>query len=521
MPYNPKDLTQTNPFVGFIERGVSGADYYHSAPTAMPTFRRMVVLDVISDPRAILGNDTKKLDYFRNIIGVSNMQYANVLPRNTIVGQMIRSDQPPMFLFPFFPSHLALPCKPGECVWAIIEDPEMSPIDIAYWVCRITEPHIADDVNHTHPSRAMDPSFAGIDRTSKVDRSKNDGKTNPRYELRNGTVKVNYGVRDTDSNNLLVTNSAQDDYFELLVTQTDSSQLMQYEAIPRFKKRPADVVLEGSNNALIVLGTDRISSVGSFFTGSAGTESADLVNGPRPSLISEAYFTGSAGSIDLVVGRGQTASTLGQQATTTSIVGSTKDKPGYPIKQELAKAEDQLSAQEGDFDAVNDRSRIQISQRTKVDENYALTEFNSGEFEVLDSDSGDAGIVLKTDKVRLIARSDIQFIVKGFSNGNNVVNETIMNESEDSANWSTIIIKSNGDIIIKPADKGIIKLGDDTADRALLCTDFPATLIQTPAQKSVNPATPPLLNTMGGKFGGTGIPMQGTWASKILVTGAK
>lgn len=515
MAYNPKDLTQTNPFVGFIERGVSGAEYFNSSPTSMPTFRRMVVLDVISDPRAILGNDRKKLDYFRNVIGVSNMQYANVLPRNTIVGQMIRSDQPPMFLFPFFPSHLALPCKPGECVWSIIEDPELSPIDIAYWICRITEPHIADDVNHTHPSRALDPSFAGIDRTSKVDRSKNDGKTIPRYELRNGTVKVNYGVRDTDSNNLLVSNSTQEEYFELLVTQTDGSRLMQYEAIPRFKKRPADVVLEGSNNTLIVLGTDRISSVGSF------AEGADFVNGPQPSLTSETYFTGSAGSIDLVVGRGQTAATLGQQATTTSIIGSTKDKPGFPIKQELAKAEDQLSVQEGDFDVVNDRSRIQISQRTKVDENYALTEYNSGEFDVLDSDSGDAAIVLKTDKVRLIARSDIQFIVKGFTDGTNAVNETIMNESDDNTNWSTITIKSNGDIIIKPADKGIIKLGDDTADRALLCTDFPATLIQTPAQKSVNPTTPPLLNTMGGKFGGTGIPMQGTWASKILVTGAR
>jgi len=513
--WNPKDLLDSvDPILGYIESGIHGG-HFKTVPSTMPTFRRMVVLDVISDPRAILGNDRKKIDYYKDVLGVSNTQFVNVLPRNTIVGQMIRSDQPPMFLFPFFSSHLSLPCKPGECVWSIVEDPEINPIEIAYWMCRITEPHIADDVNHTHPSRAADPSFAGIDRTSKVERSKNDGKTKPRYELRNGEIKVNYGERSIDTNKLLVTNTVQEDYFELLVTQSDSSQLVQFEAVPRFKKRPSDIVLEGSNNTLIVLGTDRISSVGTF------TDDGDSINGPKPSLTAASYFTRSAGSIDLVVGRGQTATTFGQQVDTTSILKSTKDSPGLPIKQEIAKAEDQLTPQEGDFDAVNDRSRIQISQRTKVDENYILTEFNSGEFDVLDSDGGDSAIVLKTDKVRLIARSDLQFIVKGFDAGTNVVNESIMNELDDSANWSTIIIKSNGDVIIKPSEKGMIKLGDDTADRALLCTDFPATLIDTPTQKSVNPHTPPLLNTMGGKFGGTCIPSQGTWASKILVTGAR
>ena len=513
--WNPKDLLNSvDPIQGFVEQGIHGA-HFNTVPATMPTFRRMIVLDVISDPRAILGNDRKKIDYYKSVLGISNIKYVNVLPRNTIVGQMIRSDQPPMFVFPFFPSHLSLPCKPGECVWAIIEDPELNPIDIAYWMCRITEPHIADDVNHTHPSRASDPSFAGIDRSSKVERSKNDGKTSPRYELRNGVAQVNYGQRSTDLNNLIVANTAQEDYFELLVTQTDSAQLVEFEAIPRFKKRPSDIVLEGSNNALIVLGTDRISSIGTF------VDDAEQQNGPRPSIANSAYFTRSAGSIDLVVGRGQTAPTFGKQTFTTTILGSTKDKPGLEFKHELAKAEDEITPREGDFDVVNDRSRIQISQRTNVDDNYTLADFNSQKFGIEDSIEGDAAIVIKTDKIRLIARSDMQFIVKGFKSANNVIDEIIMNELDDEVNWSTITIKSNGDVIIKPSEKGMIKLGDDNADRALLCTDFPATLIETPNQTSVSAATAPLLNTMGGKFGGTGISLQGTWASKILVTGAR
>jgi hypothetical protein len=244
-------------------------------------------------------------------------------------------------------------------------------------------------------------------------------------------------------------------------------------------------------------------------------------NGPRPSIADSAYFTRSAGSIDLVVGRGQTAPTFGKQTFTTTILGSTKDKPGLELKHELAKAEDEITPREGDFDVVNDRSRIQISQRTNVDDNYTLADFNSQKFGIEDSIEGDAAIVIKTDKIRLIARSDMQFIVKGFKSANNVIDEIIMNELDDEVNWSTITIKSNGDVIIKPSEKGMIKLGDDNADRALLCTDFPATLIETPNQTSVSAATAPLLNTMGGKFGGTGISLQGTWASKILVTGAR
>jgi len=512
--WNPKDpLDSIDPILGFVEHGVN-ARHFNTVPTSMPTFRRMVVLDVITDPRLILGQDNRKIEYYREVLGVDDFRYVNVLPRNTIVAQEIRSNKTPMFVLPFFSSHLSLPCKPGEVVWAIIEDPDIQS-DIAYWVCRTPDLHNADDVNHTHPSRNDDPSLAGIDRTSKVQRTQNDGKTVPIYELRNGPVKIEHGIRKTDVTKLLVLNN-DEEYFEKLVTQTDASRLLQYEAIPRFRKRPGDIVLEGTNNSLIVLGTDRQSSASDY--------SSDVNNiyGPVPSFPAS-NLTGSAGSIDLVVGRGQTSNTLGLSAITTSIFGATKDSPGLAIdhnglpKRELAKAEDQLSNEEGDLDLKNDRSRIQISQRTNVDKNLSIDSFNDEEFSVQDANNGDAAIVIKTDKIRLVARSDIELLVTGFNEIQNSEGLTIKDENSEDNNekFAAIIIKSNGDIIFRPSDTGFIKLGDDTADKALLCTDFPATLLNG----EVSPATPPLLNTMGGKFGGTGIPTQGTWASKILVTG--
>jgi len=294
---------------------------------------------------------------------------------------------------------------------------------------------------------------------------------------------------------------------------------MAYESVPRFKKRPGDLALEGSNNSLIVLGTDRASTAANFSIGE---------NGARQFFPSHDFIE-DAGSIDLVAGRGQTNLTAGLEVATTTINNATVDVPGNVLKKELGKAEDQVSKFEGDFDLYNDRSRIQISQRTLPDLKFGISDYNIEEFEIEDSDDGDAAIVIKTDKIRLIARSDIQILVTGFAEANNTKGRKIKVENgnsddadlDKSENFSSIVIRSNGDIIIKPAEKGMIKLGDDTADRALLCTDTPATLIELPSQTTVSAATAPLSNTMGGRFGGTGIPTQGTWASKVLVTGAK
>jgi len=530
MGINPRDFIQSSDITTqFVEGNlISPKGQLDSAPLHNPTFKKMVILDVVTDPISILGSEMqtiKKIEYWRNILKVTNLKYANVLPRNTIVGHFINSNESPMFAFPFFPSHFSLPCKPGETVWVIIEDPDLPKPDIVYWMCRVTEPHIADDVNHTHAPRSYDISFAGVDRSSKKDRSENNGKTKPVYELRNGNVLIT-GANDErriDRNNLLIMTANEEDYFEKLIRVTDASQLIQYEAVPRFKKRPGDIVLEGTNNSLIVLGTDRSSSAGKY-------EDTGTVMGPVPSTMPEDMQGGDAGSIDLVVGRGQTKETFGEQVSTTSIFGATSSTAGIEIKKELGKAEDQLSLKEGDFDLKNDRSRIQISQKTKVDTNYGLSSYNSSfsagnpspGTPIKDDEDGDAAIVIKTDKIRLIARSDVEILVTSYKDGANAKEAFIKNEVDDTKKWASVVIKSNGDIVFKPSELGYIKLGDDDANLGIVCSDAPV----TPTNGTV--VGPPMITTMGGQFAGSKpagtaanspclAPGQAKYASKVLI----
>lgn len=488
------------------------------APPTTPTFVRMVVLDVIFDPNGD-AKDQKKRQMWSidtpDRRAVSNPEYTNSLPRNTIVAQRVGSDLPPMFVFPFFPSHLAMPCKPGECVWAMIEKPDAEQVKMAFWFCRITEPHPSDDVNHSHHGNAFEPSASqgSKDKFNNDKSGKSESGEDAVSELRNGIVVTSKGERKTSPENLLI-KGAPEDIFERLIKDSDASKLMSYEPIPRFRKRPADLALEGSNNALIVLGTDRGGPAGEY--GPPQTDQ-DKITRTRIARYPESDFKESAGSIDIVAGRGQVEEKLGKLMKTTSIKGAKE------LKKEINKSESVISAKEGDLDYKNDRSRALISQRTRVDSKFDLSSHNSSVgIGVADSADGDAAVVIKSDKVRIIARSDLQLIVTNYSDSRSPTSAPIKIDEENTSKWASITIKRSGDIIFSPSDEGYIKLGDDTADRAILCTDLPAVKASVPGVSSaVSPATAALTTTMGGAFGGTGIASQGTWAKKVLVTGAK
>lgn len=483
------------------------------------TFMRMIVLEVIFDPYII---DDDKIAYWRHVLQVSNYHYSNLLPRNTIIAQRVKTSRSPasqpIFLFPFFPSHLSLPCKPGEMVWAMFEDPNAKEKDLGFWFCRVSEPHIGDDVNHAHVATKLDQTNV----QSLLQRS--SGSRLPVYELRNGAAFINNQGEKVEKAGTEIldppTSFSKFEVFEQLITTTDSSKLMQYEAVPRFRKRPGDIAIEGSNNSLIVLGTDRPGPIAEYTF--LENVPPDLQNpGAIPAMSginATSSISGSAGSIDLVAGRG-TLPTTGGTAVSTTRLASSSDNP-EEIKKEIAKFPlEAVSPTEGDPDLINDRSRVLISQRTSVDNNFGTSGYNS-QFQIGDSAEGDAAITIKTDKVRIIARSDISLIVTNFTYTPTSLDNTTAgyrtDNLSDQSKWASITIKTNGDIVFTPSSEGYIKLGDDTADRALLCTDTPATL----NQGKVLPTTTALSNTMGGKFGGTQIPGQGTWAKKILVTGA-
>jgi len=452
-------------------------------PTPNSTFVRMIVKEVISDPNNDLKDEGKKTEW--QGMGVTNMNYANKLPRNTIIAKKVGEDVDPMFVFPFFPSHLSMPCKPGECVWVMFEKPEASQSDMAFWFCRIVEPHMSDDINHSHPGGSFEPSLypSTKERLENEKIGSNITGENVWHELRNAPVVINGDDRVT-AREAVILKGEPEDIFEKLITLTDASKLMTYEAVPRFRKRPGDVVLEGSNNSLLVLGTERSGSL-------------------EKSQVSE------AGSIDIVVGRGQIESTLGKEASTTWMKDAKGLTKGSELKKELNKSLDVIVPKEGDPDFKNDRSRILVSQKTAVDQNFGLKDYNNSKG-LKDNANGDAAIVIKSDKLRLIARSDVEILVTGFSTGITPNKQSKKDQNDDTKKWASIIIKSSGDIVLTPADEGLLKLGGEGASLAVLCS--PSTPIK-PGEVTAIPIT----DTMGGSLGVAGASSTGTFAKKVVL----
>jgi hypothetical protein len=470
----------------------------------LPTFQRMVVLETISDPSVV---DDNKIDYWRHVIKVSNVQFARALARNTIIAQRILTGitevNQPMFFLPFFPSHLSLPCKAGEVVWTMFEDPNARIKEMGFWFCKVAAPHFIDDVNHTHFPQQLDHSF------NTTIEKKMAGKDEAIYELQNGKVNSSKnGERFiVDGSKVLSVDYLKPDNFafEKLVTESDSSKMTQYESVPRFKKRPGDIALEGTNNTLIVLGTDRTGPISNYETVDEG------LGGTIP-VPPEADLFGSAGSIDIVTGRGMLEKTGGKPASLISLVD------GQELYETLEKHK--TVAEEGDPDFVNDRSRVLISQRTSVDKNFKINDYLKFAG-ISDDPQGDAAVVIKSDKVRIIARSDISFIVTNYVE--NPENNEIKKDDDDVLNWASITIKRSGDIIFTPSASGVIKLGGEDANQAILCTNRIAKV-----EDGEVDALP--IATTGGGFVGTAggntddeavnlvrAPDLGTFSTKVLI----
>ncbi len=125
------------------------------------------------------------------------------------------------------------------------------------------------------------------------------------------------------------------------------------EAVPNYNRRISEKVIEGANNASIVLGRDRPGEIGSGYGNETG-----------------------AGNIDLVVGR----------VSRDIQEGIINDKS---LNYEPTVVDTNLSA---------DASRIYISQKTDVDANFATCAGSVGESKAM------AAIAIKSDSVRVISR---------------------------------------------------------------------------------------------------------------------
>jgi len=343
---------------------------------ASPTnFRKGVVIDVLNDPSLRDRSDSPFAQ-----LRVSNPQYLQIAPRNSIVVKLIgggqaKQDDTSVICFPFFPPHLCMPVNAGETVW-IVSDSGVGDNPLLYWMSRVPEPISVDDINYTHSDRRFESP--GPRRLSDRVRQQETGP--PELSFPNGAGTDDGGTLSGD-------NSAYDQLVSRSVAYSNSVK----EAVPRHTKRPGDLVLQGTNNTLISLGTDRASSSG----GSLGETSSAMVASTPDSTMQQDF--GGKGTIDIVAGRGQSPDTAAPVANNTR---------GFEEVDKRPTAD--TNPREGDPEFASDASRVYVSMRTDGDSNFGL-EPAGGEPQINDAPF----VVAKSNNVRLIGRSTVRLVAEG------------------------------------------------------------------------------------------------------------
>jgi hypothetical protein len=347
---------------------------------------------------------------------VSNFEDLFIAPRNSIIVKFVssgkgRSEETTMVCFPFFSSHFVLPVKVGEQVWIIMETPD-NPSKRGYWLSRIHEPLYVEDPNYTHGDRRYDPTTSEGNKTADKDGNEEELTTFPTFH--NGMSKE----MDDDDEFTLSGKSTYEQVFK------ESAEVNDFiiEPVPRFTKRPGDMVLQGSHNASIVLGTDR------------GYKAGDALDREKSNANRADPLEPGRGTIDIVTGRGRIHVNIADldggeerdkdpvRCEPRVIKNTTEPLPAEESRGEFYETDKNLTVVredltnnktdgcEGDPDFVNDASRIYMSMKTNPDENFALEypqcppagDANDGADVEPISDA--ASIILKTDEIRIIAR---------------------------------------------------------------------------------------------------------------------
>ena len=398
-----------------------------------PTIQRAVVMDVILKP------DELSEEYKDSIRGiVNNPEFIDIIPVNAVIARMIKAGQglftaQDTILFPFFSSHILLPIQPGEQVYVIYEDYVNQGNKLGYWLTRPHSPQTIEDVNYTHFDRMFDPRNNPINYTTQ-----NNADINfcPKPGFENGG---NTDETQTISPGTRVSGSGINPY-DLFFKNSQAGRITTPEPVPRWNKRPQELVLQGSNNTLIMLGEDRFGHV-------SGAVSPGINNIDRTDI------KGQAGSIDLVAGRGRMIprpngvpendpvgtskpivgpeSNQQPEGTAPRIIENTRgnfETDKAPFRQKSSSASRvKDNPKEGDPDFSKDAARILVSMQTEGDLNFGIDTFtypenslkpeqpqvSTGNLQNVSGSFNRSYVIQKGDHLRLIARNDNDLGVDG------------------------------------------------------------------------------------------------------------
>ncbi|MFA6049705.1 MAG: hypothetical protein WC761_00640 [Candidatus Paceibacterota bacterium] len=382
-----------------------------------PVLQRAVVVDVITD-LSLLSSDF--LDQIARL--VNNAELVDVMPIGSVIARIV-SNQGGVgpvshtILFPFFSSHFMLPVQPGEQVNVMYEDYAGTGAKVGYWLSRVHSEQTIEDPNYTHFDRRFDPSSnPGNYTTSQVSERK---RNVPPVAFQNGG-------NTPDTLTLQPSGNLDENPYQTIVDSSVAFRYITPEPVPRWRKRPQEFVLQGANNALIMIGEDRNGPI----SGAIQQSPIDITKaGAAPR---------QAGAIDIVAGRGryfptpgenpkeggtdinppQTKSTSPLVATNSRQFRETDKNPFRSTREGIA------NSQEGDPDPIYDAARVYVVQQSKVDENYQLVRINDVGQEYPDDALavvqpagngvyGRSYVVAKADNIRIIGRKEANSQIDG------------------------------------------------------------------------------------------------------------
>lgn len=377
-------------------------------------FSRAIVAEVITDPE-ILAQYFSQEDEENPLKGrIKSENLVQGLPRGALLVKKIgeKGSSELDAAIPMLSSHLMVPAKPGEQVWIFDDGGEY-----VYWLGRVGASGPVEDVNFTHKDRELEtPNTPALDAKSKAEAQKGTkGKIIPRF---NDGIAGSLG----GTKNSPIGLDAKTLKSDVALSQHIS------DSVPRYTPRVGDLALQGSNNTLISLGTDRGWKKSDEDFSSSNADSDGL---------------SGTGTIDIVSGRG--AATSATKPTSISADGDNPTRTGSrTIENELGGVEtDKVSKlnnqdsnrAEGDPDFHMDSSRVYVSMKSPIDENFSLGDETIDLLEGSAEDKEAASIAMKSNEIRIIAREDGSI--------------RIVKEKGESDTGAQIIMNSDGTIHIQ------------------------------------------------------------------------
>lgn len=354
-------------------------------------------------------------ELFAQMQGSDSSFRSDRIPFNSCVVRMVSQGADAtaasfVLAMPFFSSHLSMPVKIGETVWVLFDRNVKS---IGYWLSRVHGDMTAEDVNFSHYDRSYAPKIDASTGPGTVEKANKDTETTPPAD---------------DFPNLSLRQGKGSDNTYDSIAQNNVSKSIKFEPVPRYIKRPGDLVLQGSNNTTISLTTDR------------GWKADEDPTEKVSNAVSGALDY--SGTVDIVAGRsrwikdGEVSRTIPEIRENTRKFKETVKDPSL-IKKPVRT--------EGDPDFSIDASRVYVTMRSNVDTNFSLTEQfprYPGEEEAPEPLIDIAAIVCKSDHVRIIARKDEQ---KQLNGSILLVKEGDKQEANDNC---TIHMRSDGSVLI-------------------------------------------------------------------------